>query len=369
MKKTAAEETGEPAGPKGATSNGLQAGGRERATVRDVAQLAGVSIGTVSRVVNQVANVKPQVKAKVQAAIAQLGWKPSLVAQNMRGQASRMIGFIFSDLENPLYASMIKGAEDVLTQAGYLLVVGSSNEDEQQECSLIDLFGQRNADGLIFTITDESSTAVHECLARAQFPVVMLERQVSASTAGAVIAEHYQGTLQATQHLLELGHTRIALLAGGRNNRVGRERLQGFHDAFAQRGLKPDPQLIRLDERIAESGFGSRQTQMLLGLAKPPTAILALGRHLLSGVLSACNTAGVRIPQDLSLITTNDSELARLVKPAVSVIRYSAYDLGREAALLLLQRLHSPKDWQFSEIKVATELVLRDSCAAYNGRA
>src|SRR5450830_1291192 len=101
---------------------------RERPTVRDVALLAGVSVGTVSRVVNGVPNVSPAVRAKVRRAIDQLGWKPSMVAQNMRGQASRMIGFIFSDLENPLYASMIKGAEDVLTQAGYLLIIGSSND-------------------------------------------------------------------------------------------------------------------------------------------------------------------------------------------------------------------------------------------------
>ena len=336
---------------------------RGRPTVREVAQLAGVSIGTVSRVVNEIPNVSPAVRAKVREAIGILGWKPSTVAQNMRGQASRMIGFIFSDLENPLYASMIKGAEDVLTQAGYLLIVGSSNDRPEQECSLIELFGQRQADGLIFTITDESHAEVLDSLARARFPVVMLERDVNVATAGAVTANHYEGTLSATRHLLDLGHLRIALVSGGRHNRVGRDRLRGFTDAYRERGLTPSPSLLRIDERIAEDAFGLRQTQILLSLPEPPTAILALGRHLLRGVLSACRARGVRIPQDLSLITTNDSELAELVQPAVTVIRYSAYELGREAALLLLQRLERRNDWHFSSIQVPTELVLRQSCA------
>lgn len=335
---------------------------QSRPTVRDVAQLAGVSVGTVSRVVNGMPNVSPAARSKVQEAIEKLGWKPSMVAQNMRGQASRMVGFIFSDLENPLYASMIKGAEDVLTHAGYLLVVGSSNDRPDQECSLIDLFGQRQADGLIFAVTEESNADVLASLERARFPVVMLERDVNVPTAGAVVADHYQGTLHATRHLLNLGHRRIALLAGGRKNRVGRDRLRGFLDAHREQGVIAYPQLLRVDDRIAEDTFGYRQTQLLLSLSEPPTAILALGRHLLRGVLSACRAKNVSIPQDVSLITTNDSELAELVQPAVTAIRYSAYDLGREAAQLLLQRLSNRGEWHFSDIVVPTELVLRDSC-------
>lgn len=336
---------------------------RERPTVREVAQLAGVSIGTVSRVVNEVPNVSAPVRAKVKQAIAMLGWKPSLVAQNMRGQASRMVGFIFSDLENPLYAAMIKGAEEVLTQAGYLLIVGSSNDRPEQECRLIELFGQRQADGMIFTITDEGNASVLDSLAKARFPVVMLERDVAVPTAGAVCADHRDGTLHATRHLLELGHRRIALVAGGRHNRVGRDRLQGFGDAYHELGLSPHPGLLCIDDGIAEDAFGLHQTEMLLALPQPPTAILALGRHLLRGVLWACRARGVRIPQDLSLVTTNDSELAELVQPAVTVIRYSPYELGRQAALLLLQRLARRHHWHFSSIQVPTELVLRQSCA------
>ncbi|MGX9935658.1 LacI family DNA-binding transcriptional regulator [Advenella kashmirensis] len=334
-----------------------------RPTVRDVARLAGVSVGTVSRVVNGVNNVMPLTRSRVKEAMVALNWKPSMLAQNMREKTSRMIGFVFSDLDNPLFASMIKGAESVLTKAGYQLIVGSSNESSEQECSLIDLFGQRQADGLIFTITDEMKPEVLASLTGASFPVVMIERDVSVQIAGKVVADHYEGTLQATRYLLDLGHRRIALITGGQCNFVGRDRLRGFMQAHREYGLDPDPALIRTHERIADAAFGSRQMQLLFALSSAPTAVLALGRRLLRGVLSACRAADIRIPQDISLITTNDSELAELVQPAVTVVRYSAYELGCEAAHLLLQRLGSAGEWHASTIVVPTELVIRQSCS------
>ncbi|AHG65547.1 LacI family DNA-binding transcriptional regulator [Advenella mimigardefordensis] len=334
-----------------------------RPTVRDVARLAGVSVGTVSRVVNEVNNVTPLTRSRVKEAMVALNWKPSMLAQNMREKTSRMIGFVFSDLDNPLFSSMIKGAESVLTRAGYQLIVGSSNESPQQECRLVELFGQRQADGLIFTITDETNPDVLASLSLANFPVVMIERDVSVQIAGKVVADHYEGTLQATRYLLDLGHRRVALITGGHSNFVGRDRLLGYLQAHRDCGIEPDPALIRTSERVADAAFGGRQMQLLFALNSAPTAVLALGRRLLRGVLSACRAADIRIPQDMSLITTNDSELAELVQPAVTVVRYSAFELGCEAAHMLLHRLGTVGEWNASTIVVPTELVVRESCA------
>lgn len=333
-----------------------------RPTVRDVALRAGVSVGTVSRVANGAASVNAAVRERVQQAIAALGWSPSVVAQNMRGRATRMIGFIFPDLENPLFSSMIKGAEDVLTKEGYMLVVGSSDGQPEREAALIDLFGQRQADGLIFTIEREREAAVLSRLADARFPAILLERDAGVEGAGAVGADHLGGTYQATRYLIELGHRRIALLAGGRGNRVGRDRWKGFEQAHRDAGLAIDTDLVRLHEATAEHEFGMRQTQLLMALPEPPTALMALGRHLLRAVLATCRMGRIRIPQDLSLITANDSDLAQLATPAVTVIRYSSYDLGREAAELLLHRLRGDQSAGASRIEVPTELVLRESC-------
>lgn len=332
-----------------------------RPTARDVAQLAGVALGTVSRVVNDVPTVRQDARDKVLAAMAQLGWKPNAAAQHMRGRASRVIGFIFSDIRNPLYASMIKGAEDVLSRQGYTLMVSSSDGLPEREIALLDLFSQRQADGLIFAISQESHPGVQACLSQTGYPFILLEREI-ASRAGAVGADHDGGTRHATRYLLELGHRRIALVSGGQDNRVGRDRLQGFVDAHQAAGVALDPRLIRHESFAEEYGF--RQTQLLLDHAQPPTALLVLGQHLLRGVLRAIRLKGIAIPQQLSLIVSNDSELAQLATPAISVIRYDAYALGREAAQLLLQRLREGPDWTPTRIEVPTEFVLRDSCAA-----
>ncbi len=333
-----------------------------RVTVHDVARAAGVSIGTVSRVVNGAPTVKPAARERVLRAIAELGWSPSLAAQAMRGAASRMVGFIFSDIRNPLYPAMIKGAEDVLTQHGYLLMVGSSDGLPEREIALIDLFARRKADGLLLTVEEESHAGMKQALAASRIPTVLLERELTPPVP-AVGADHYTGTRQAVEYLLGLGHQRIALISGGRTNRVGRDRLRGVVDAHRAAHVPLDEQLLRLDSFSSEYAF--RQTQLLLGMAAPPTALIAAGMHLLSGVLSAVRMKGVRIPQDLSLVASNDSPLAQLATPPVTVIRYDAYALGREAALLLLQSLQSPDTpLPTVRVEVPTELLIRESCAA-----
>lgn len=331
-----------------------------RVTVRDVALAAGVSVGTVSRVINGAASVKPAAREQVNRAIAELGWTPSMAAQTMRGVSTRMVGFIFSDIRNPLYSAMVKGAEDVLTQHGYLLMVASSDGLPEREIALIDLFTRRQADGLLFTIEQENSTDVKAALAAARLPTVLLERELSPMVA-AVGADHYTGTKVAVEHLLGLGHRRIALLSGGSGNRVGRDRLRGVVDAHRAANVPLHDSLLRLEGFSCEYAF--RQTQLLLSLPEPPTALIAAGMHLLTGVLPAVRMKGLRIPQDLSLIASNDTPLAQLATPAISVIRYDAYALGREAAQLLLHQLRFPEEALTVRVEIPTEFLLRESCA------
>lgn len=331
-----------------------------RVTVHDVARAAGVSVGTVSRVVNGAPTVKPAARERVNRSIADLGWSPSVAAQAMRGASTRMVGFIFSDIRNPLYSAMVKGAEDVLTVHGYLLMVASSDGLPEREMALIDLFARRKAAGLLFTIEDEGHAAVKRSLMASRIPTVLLERELTPAMA-AVGADHYAGTRQAVEYLLGMGHQRIALISGGRANRVGRDRLRGFVDAHSAAGVPLDEQLLRLESFSSEYAF--RQTQLLLGLREPPTALIAAGMHLISGVLPAVRMKGLRIPQDLSLIVSNDSPLAQLATPAISVIRYDAYSLGREAAQLLLHQLKSTKDRLALRVEVPTEFLPRESCA------
>lgn len=337
---------------------------RERVTVHDVARAAGVAIGTVSRVVNGAPTVTAEIRQRVERAIAELGWVPSAAAQAMRGAPTRMVGFIFSDIRNPLYSAMIKGAEEVLEQFGYMLVVASSDGQPAREIALMQLFKRRRADGLLFSVEQENNPEVLRCAASAGYPIVLLEREMAVAQ-GAVGANHRAGLRHATAHLLALGHRRIAMISGGRNNRVGRDRLAGLQQAHEESGVALDPNLLRLDAFTTE--YGLRQAQALLDMPTPPTAIIAAGMHLLPGVLQGIRMKGLEVPRDISLVASNDSQLAQLVTPAVDVIRYDGHALGREAALLLLRRMRGEAVPATARVEVPTEFVLRASSAAPRG--
>ncbi|SHG77164.1 LacI family DNA-binding transcriptional regulator [Pollutimonas bauzanensis] len=333
-----------------------------RITVQEVADLAGVSIGTVSRVINNVPGVKPAVIKKVQGAIDELGWSPNIAAQNIRTSSSRMIGFIFSDIRNSLYSSMTKGAEEVLSTRGYLLVTASSDGNPEREVVLIDFFKRRRADGMILTIQEENNNAVLAAIANSGIPHVMMEREIPMGSIS-IGADHFRGTRQAVQYLLGLGHRRIALITGGRGTRVARDRIRALEEALASAGIEPDPNLFCIDSFAAE--YGLSQTQRLMNMKEPPTALLSMGVRLLPGVLEALQLLGKKIPDDLSLICSNDTDIARIVTPQITAVRYDALALGRMAAESLIdqieKRTHEDRPVR---IEIPTELILRNSCRA-----
>lgn len=333
----------------------------KRITVKDVASEAGVAIGTVSRVVRGEPNVTPEVSAKVNAAIAKLGWRPSRAAQSMRSMRSRTIGFIFSDIRNPLYPEMVKGAEEVLAKYGYMLIVGSSDGNPKVERALIERFSDWNIEGLLFTIENEEDAEVGKVLSHTPYPKIMIERDHAFANA-AVGADHYRGTLQATEYLLSLGHTRIGLISGGKYTRVCRDRRRAYYDAHEKFNVPVDENLLRLESFSQDYGY--RETQLLLSLDNPPSALLILGMRLLAGVLPAIRNKNLTLPTDIFLICSNDSELAQLATPAISTIRYDPYVLGREAAQLLMNNLVHNKPLDKVRLEIPTELVMRQSCAA-----
>src|SRR3974390_2636337 len=306
-----------------------------RLTANDVARLAGVSVGTVSRVVNR-KTVAPDVKHRVEAAIAALGWSPNAVAQSMRTASTRMIGCIFSDIRNPLYNNIIKGAEEALSAQGYVLMVASSGENPAREAALIELFARRRADGLLLSLADESSQPVIDAIAAAKVPTVLVERDLPLE-AVSVGTDHRAGMKRATEYLISLGHRRIALITGGQKNRAGRERLLGYMDAMRDAGLTVDQDLLRLDSLSSHYAFN--ETQHLLGLTNPPTAIISGGSQMLAGVLRAARLKRVSIPDELSVINSGDTELAELATPPVTVIRWNLEAVGREGAAILLKMI------------------------------
>jgi LacI family transcriptional regulator len=329
-------------------------------TARDVAKAAGVSIGTVSRVINMHPAVAEDVRQKVLAAIQSLGWQPNAVARSMRTARTRTIGCIFADVRNPLYANIIQGAEQVFAESGYTLMVASSGGDSSRETKLIQLFASRRADGLILSNADEEDARIAAAITASGLPTVLVERNLPIE-AYSVGTDHRGGMRRAVEYLFSLGHERIALITGGQRTRAGRERVGGYVDAYKHARKTPRPEMLRLESLSSDYAFS--ETQALLNMKSPPTAIIAGGNLMLAGVLRATHMLDVKIPRDLSIVCSGDTELAELATPPVTAIRWDLGAVGREAAKLLIGRLSGALPPDSVRIEVPNEIVLRKSCA------
>jgi LacI family transcriptional regulator len=334
---------------------------RATVTAREVAKAAGVSTGTVSRVINAHPAVAEDVRKKVLAAIESLDWRPNAVARSMRTASTRTIGCVFSDVRNPLYAAIIQGAEEALAAEDYTLMVASSSGDPTREARLIQLFASRRADGLILSIADEENKNIIAAVATSRLPTVLVERNLPLDVYS-VGTDHRGGMRRAVEYLFSLGHERIALITGGQRTRAGRERLGGYVDAYKAARKMPLPEMLRLESLSSEYAFS--ETQALLSMKNPPTAIIAGGNLMLAGVLRATHMLNVRIPRDLSIICSGDTELAELATPPVTAVRWDLGAVGREAAKLLIGRLGGASVSPCARIEVPNEIVLRKSCAS-----
>lgn len=332
-------------------------------TIRHVAEAAGVSVGTASRAFNRAGRVSAAAIAAVQEAAQRLGYAPDAIAQSMRTRSTGVVGLLVSDFSNPLYARIIKAVESRLQRDGCALLLANTHNDGKREKAMIDFFRRRRVDGLILGPCDAEQPAWLDSLVAPDLPVVALDRDFGARGSG-VHVDHFNGALQATRYLLNLGHTRIALLTPGQVLRPGRERIAGFKDAYAERGLQPDPRLIRAEPSAMEFAFS--ESLSLLSGADAPTAFICLGTRILAGVLQGLRHAGLSAADDISVVSIGDTDLSQLFTPAITSLTWDFEAVGAAAAELLLKRLPSAAGGAHVEperIVITTQLVLRDSCA------
>lgn len=329
-----------------------------RITIREVAKEAGVSIGTASRALNRAGRVSEAAIAAVTKAARRLGYEPDAIAQSMRTRSSGAVGLLVSDLANPLYAQIITAVEEALQAAGYALLIASTHNDGKREKNLIDLFRRRRVDGLILGPCESENPKLLDQIAE-HMPVVVLDRDFGPSGTG-VQVDHFAGAMQATQYLLNLGHTRIALLTPGTMLRPGRERIAGFEAAYAQHGLKPVPKLIRSEKSAMEFAFS--EALSLMSGPDAPTAFLCLGTRILAGVLQGMRHTGRVVPGDVSVISIGDTDLSQLFSPSITSLTWDLSVVGTALAQLMLKRLERDAEVEPESIVIATQLVLRESC-------
>jgi LacI family transcriptional regulator, galactose operon repressor len=308
-------------------------------TIKEVAARARVSVSTVSRVLNDYPFVSDAVRERVTEAMEALDYRPDMAARSMRTGTTRAVGFVVSDITNPVFAAIAKGADAVLHPHGYSLVLANSGGDPEHETELVAALRQRRVDGLIAAVADERSPGLAERLARVP-ACVLFDREVSGSTADAVCSDHANGMERALAHLAGLGHTRVGLVAGRLGQLGSRGRVEAFASAGRRLGLDGDPGLVVTGRLSRETGY--RGARELLELPEPPTAVVAGNNQLTVGVVQALREAGVRVPAGLSLVACDDVDLTRMHEPPIDVIERDPEQHGRAAAELLLSRLDDP---------------------------
>ena len=331
---------------------------KSKITIREVAQAAGVSLGTASRALNRSGPVSDEAVAAVKRAAQQLGYEPNAVARSLRTRSSGVVGMLVSDIANPLYAQIVKAVEAELQAAGHPLLLANTHNDARREKSLIDLFRARRVDGLILGPCEAEAPKLLEQLEQ-KLPLVLLDRDFGPAGTG-VHVDHYNGALQATRYLLNLGHRRIALLTPGSVLRPGRDRIAGFEEAHREKGLKPVAKLVRAEH--ASMDFAFSEALALLSLPLPPTAFLCLGTRILSGVLQAVRHAGRTVPGDVSVVSVGDTDLSRLFSPSITSLAWDLDSVGKSLAELLLKRLTRDGRTEPQRIVITTQLILRESC-------
>ena len=329
------------------------------ATIREVALAAKVSVGTVSRSLNAPESVRPATLARVRGAIHDLGFRPDSRAQNMRRRNTLTVGFVVDDIGNPLHAATFKAADAEMRERGFSLYLVNTNGKAGDEAAAIDMLQHGRADGVIMTINSEQDPRTLKRLAELRIPSVLLDRELPLDI-DAVLTDHAAGMMQATSYLLDLGHRRIALITGGNDIRPGRERLRGYRDAFDRHGVPVPEDLVRAQNLSVDFGF--RAASALLQHDAPPTALIAAGNRILVGVLRAVQQAGTRVPEQLSLIGSDKTDLALLYPGPITLIDRDVDEIGRTAARLLLDRLERPRDKGAKRILVPTRLILGGSC-------
>ena len=329
-------------------------------TLREVAQRAGVHPATASRALNPETRilVSEDTARRVTAAAAALGYRPNAVARSLRTRRSHTIGVLIPDLTNPLFPPIVRGLEDRLAADGYVALIGNTDSDDAREQMVFELMRARHVDGYVMATTRQHSPVLAEA-AQAGLPVVLVNRLAEEYSFPSVSVDNERGVRMEVAHLAGLGHHTIGYIAGPQETSTGLGRYRGFVDAMRADGLAVDPDLVAY-ARAFSIQEGYRCAQRLLAAPARCTAVAAGNDMLAIGCYQALDEAGLRCPEDVSVVGFNDMPFIDRLRPPLSSVRFPHYQVGTEAAQLLLERI-AGGDGPVKILYLAPELVIRGS--------
>jgi LacI family transcriptional regulator len=330
-----------------------------RITIREVACLAQVSLGTVSNVLNNPSVVAPTTRQRVLDAINSTGFVRSTAAHQLRVGKSRSIGVILLDVANPFFAEMVRGAERVLRDEGYVLMVCSSDESIERERRYLRVLEEHRVDGLLIAPVERDLKNV-AALAVRGIPTVLLDRDSGALDLCSVTVDDVRGGELAARHLLDLGHKDIGFVNGPLSIRQCADRREGARTALHRFGGRPKPALREIAVSALTVDHGEGAVPALLGADPRPTAVMCANDLLALGVLKGLTEAGVAVPDQMALVGYDDVSFASMLSPSLTSVRQPKYELGAAAAELLLEEALGGSH-EHRSVRFEPELVVRAS--------
>ena len=327
-------------------------------TMADVARAAGVSVSTVSHVINGTRFVKEETRRLVLEAIRQTGYVHNTVARSLVTASTRTLGLAISAISNFYFADMISAIESSARATGYTLLLADTHDDPDEELRVVQALHQRRVEGVLLAPATGADGAALRYLQDLDVPTVLVDRCAS-SEFDQVGTENHAATARLARHLTALGHTRIGMISGLPRLRTTAERISGYTDGLESSGLTPDDQLLAPGHSSA--GGAESAVRSLLGLSNPPTALVVGNNHMTIGVMRALTDLGVKVPQDIALTVFDDFEWAGLFQPRLTAIAQPIREIGAQAVRMLLERITTRRGAPRT-VRLEPTFMHRDSC-------
>jgi LacI family transcriptional regulator len=327
-------------------------------TIRNVAERAGVSTMTVSRVINNSGYTSQETRERVETAIAELGYVPNTLARSLRFKRTKTLALVITDITNPFFTTIARGVEDAASEQGFNVFFCNTDESETEQAKELIALVQKRVDGVLLVPAASSAEPI-AFLREQNVPVVVLDRRVPDCTVDSVRCDSEQGAYELVRLLLELGHTCIAALSGPQKVSTAQDRVAGYRRALAEKGLGPDAEIV-FNGPFTQAG-GYEMGKQVLALSPRPTAFLAANNFIAVGAYQAVREAGLSVPEDVAIAGFDDLPTWLVMEPFLTVAAQPAYEMGQRATHILLDRLGRAAPVECREVVLPFEIIVRRS--------
>jgi LacI family transcriptional regulator len=334
-------------------------------TIYDVAREAGVSMATVSRVVNNNPNVKPQTRKKVFEAIERLGYRPNAVARGLASKKTTTVGVVIPDIANAIFAEVARGIEDIANMYHYNIILCNADKRKDKEIRVINTLLEKQVDGLLFmggAVTEDHIQAFKS----SNVPIVLCATTDERGSIPSVDINHEEAAYDAVSRLIAEGHESIAMISGTLQDPMnGYARFQGYKRALESAGLSYSEELVRVGNYKYESGIDAMQ--YFLDLPEKPTAVFSATDEMAIGAIHCIQDAGLNVPEDISVISVDNSRISSMVRPLLTTVAQPMYDIGA-VSMRLLTKLMKKETVEQSRVILPHELIIRRSVTVPRGK-